>query len=89
MKNEAPGNTKTGVTVQDGVTRGSKASSNAIVHSDTGDSQEKSSGKASVEVSGINYHTAAELQCEYDRRTKAWNEANRRMERHSFWIARV
>ena len=47
---EATGNTKTGVTVQDGVTRGPKASSDAIVHSDTGNSQEKSSGKASVEV---------------------------------------
>lgn len=50
IKNEAPGNTKTGVTVQDGVTRGPKASSDAIVRSDTGNSQEKSSGKASVEV---------------------------------------
>ena len=50
IKNEAPGNTKTGVTVQDGVTRGPKASSDTIVHSDTGNSQEKSSGKASVEV---------------------------------------
>lgn len=50
IKNEAPGNTKTGVTVQDGVTRGPKASSDAIIHSDAGDSQEKSSGKASVEV---------------------------------------
>ena len=48
IKNEAPGNTKTGVTVQDGVTRGPKASSNAIVHSDTGNSQEKSSGRASA-----------------------------------------
>ena len=47
---EATGNTKTGVTVQDGVTRGPKASSDAIVHSDTGNSQEKSSGRASVEV---------------------------------------
>ena len=47
---EAPGNTKTGVTVQDGVTRGPKASSDAIVHSDTGNSQEKSSGRASVAV---------------------------------------
>lgn len=50
IKNEAPGNTKTGVTVQDGVTRGPKASSDAIVHSDTGDSQEKSSGRASIAV---------------------------------------
>ena len=61
IKNEAPGNTKTGVTVQDGVTRGPKASSDAIVHSDTGNSQEKSSGRAGVEVSGINNRTAAEL----------------------------
>ena len=53
---EAPGNTKTGVTVQDGVTRGPKASSDAIVHSDTGDSQEKSSGRASV--AGMNARTA-------------------------------
>ena len=50
IKNEAPGNTKTGVTVQDGVTRGPKASSDAIVHSDTGNSQEKSSGRASIVV---------------------------------------
>lgn len=50
IKNEAPGNTKTGVTVQDGVTRGPKASFDVIIHSDAGDSQEKSSGKASVEV---------------------------------------
>ena len=50
IKNEAHGNTKTGVTVQDGVTRGPKASSDAIVHSDTGDSQEKSSGRASIVV---------------------------------------
>ena len=53
---EAPGNTKTGVTVQDGVTRGPKASSDAIVYSDTGDSQEKSSGRASV--AGMNARTA-------------------------------
>ena len=53
---EATGNTKTGVTVQDGVTRGPKASSDAIVHSDTGDSQEKSSGRASV--AGMNARTA-------------------------------
>ncbi len=59
------------------------------IRSTSGNSQEKSSGRASVEVSGINYRTAAELQCEYDRRTKAWNEANRRMERHSFWMAQV
>lgn len=75
---EATGNTKTGVTVQDGVTRGPKASSDAIVHSDTGDSQEKSSGKASVEVSGINNRTAAELRREYDRRTREYQRATQR-----------
>lgn len=75
---EATGNTKTGVTVQDGVTRGPKASSNAIVHSDTGDSQEKSSGRASVEVSGINNRTAAELRREYDRRTREYQRATQR-----------
>lgn len=35
--------------------------------------QKASSGKASVEVSGINNRTAAELRREYERRTKAWN----------------
>ena len=78
IKNEAPGNTKTGVTVQDGVTRGPKASSDAIVHSDTGDSQEKSSGKASVEVSGINNRTAAELRREYERRMQEYQKATQR-----------
>lgn len=78
IKNEAHGNTKTGVTVQDGVTRGPKASSDAIVHSDTGDSQEKSSGKASVEVPGINNRTAAELRREYDRRTREYQRATQR-----------
>ncbi len=78
IKNEAPGNTKTGVTVQDGVTRGPKASSDAIIHSDAGDSQEKSSGKASVEVSGINNRTAAELRREYDRRTREYQRATQR-----------
>jgi hypothetical protein len=78
IKNEAPGNTKTGVTVQDGVTRGPKASSDAIVHSDTGNSQEKSSGKASVEVSGINNRTAAELRREYERRMQEYQKATQR-----------
>ena len=53
---EAPGNTKTGVTVQDGVTRGPKASSDAIVRSTAGNSQEKSSGRASA--AGIRARTA-------------------------------
>lgn len=78
IKNEAPGNTKTGVTVQDGVTRGPKASSDAIIHSDAGDSQEKSSGKASVEVPGINNRTAAELRSEYERRMQEYQKATQR-----------
>lgn len=75
---EATGNTKTGVTVQDGVTRGPKASSDAIIHSDAGDSQEKSSGKASVEVPGINNRTAAELRREYERRMQEYQKATQR-----------
>ena len=78
IKNEAHGNTKTGVTVQDGVTRGPKASSDAIVHSDTGDSQEKSSGKASAEVPEINNRTAAELRREYERRMQEYQKATQR-----------
>ena len=86
---EAPGNTKTGVTVQDGVTRGPKASSDAIVHSDTGDSQEKSSGKASVEVSGINNRTAAELRREYERRMQEYQKATQRDDQSYPYIAEM
>lgn len=89
IKNEAPGNTKTGVTVQDGVTRGPKASSNAIVHSDTGNSQEKSSGKASVEVSGINNRTAAELRREYERRMQEYQKATQRDDQNFPYIAEM
>lgn len=86
---EAPGNTKTGVTVQDGVTRGPKASSDAIVHSDTGNSQEKSSGKASVEVSGINNRTAAELRREYERRMQEYQKAKQRDDQSYPYIAEM
>ncbi len=86
---EATGNTKTGVTVQDGVTRGPKASSDAIVHSDTGDSQEKSSGKASVEVSGINNRTAAELRREYERRMQEYQKATQRDDPNFPYIAEM
>ena len=89
IKNEATGNTKTGVTVQDGVTRGPKASSDAIVHSDTGDSQEKSSGKASVEVSGINNRTAAELRREYERRMQEYQKATQRDDQSYPYIAEM
>ena len=86
---EATGNTKTGVTVQDGVTRGPKASSDAIVHSDTGNSQEKSSGKASVEVSGINNRTAAELRREYERRMQEYQKATQRDDPNFPYIAEM
>lgn len=40
--------------------------------------QKASSGKASVEVSGINNRTAAELRREYDRRTREYQRATQR-----------
>lgn len=55
-----------------------KPSSTATIRQTEGNSQEKSSGKASVEVSGINNRTAAELQREYDRRTKEYQKAVQR-----------
>lgn len=48
------------------------------IRSAAGNSQEKSSGRASAEVSGINNRTAAELQREYDRRTKEYQKAVQR-----------
>ena len=57
------------------------------IRSTYGNSQEKSSGKASVEVSGINNRTAAELRREYDRRTKEYQEATRRDDKNFPYIA--
>ena len=54
------------------------SASMSSIRSTTGNSQEKSSGRASTEVSGINNRTAAELKREYDRRTKEYQEATRR-----------
>ena len=53
------------------------ASTNSI-RSTSGNSQEKSSGKASVEVSGINNRTAAELRREYERRMQEYQKATQR-----------
>lgn len=53
------------------------ASTNSI-RSTSGNSQEKSSGKASVEVSGINNRTAAELRSEYERRMQEYQKATQR-----------
>lgn len=60
-----------------GARRG-KSSSTVTIRQTEGNSQEKSSGKASVEVSGINNRTAAELQREYDRRTREYQRATQR-----------
>ena len=53
-------------------------SSTTTIRQTEGNSQEKSSGRASVELSGINNRTAAELQREYDRRTKEYQRAVQR-----------
>lgn len=55
-----------------------KPSSTDTIRQTDGNSQEKSSGKASVEVSGINNRTAAELRREYDRRTRESQRATQR-----------
>lgn len=56
----------------------SDVSSTATIRQTEGNSQEKSSGKASVEVPEINNHTAAELRREYDRRTREYQRATQR-----------
>lgn len=55
--------------------RWGNASSENNIRSAEGNSQEKSSGRASMQVESREY---AELRREYERRTKAWNEANGR-----------
>ena len=48
------------------------------IRSTEGKSQEKSSGRASVEVPGINNRTAAELRREYERRMQEYQKATQR-----------
>lgn len=55
-----------------------KSSSTVTIRQTEGNSQEKSSGKASVEVSGINSRTAAELRREYERRMQEYQKATQR-----------
>ena len=55
-----------------------KPSSTATIRQTEGNSQEKSSGRASVEVSGINNRTAAELRREYERRMQEYQKATQR-----------
>ena len=56
----------------------SDVSSTATIRQTEGNSQEKSSGKASVEVPGINNRTAAELRREYERRMQEYQKATQR-----------
>lgn len=60
-----------------GARRG-KSSSTVTIRQTEGNSQEKSSGKASVEVPEINNHTAAELRREYERRMQEYQKATQR-----------
>ena len=55
-----------------------KSSSTVTIRQTEGNSQEKSSSKASVEVSGINNRTAAELRREYERRMQENQKATQR-----------
>lgn len=59
------------------------------IRSTSGNSQEKSSGKASVEVSGINNRTAAELRREYERRMQEYRKATQRDDQSYPYIAEM
>lgn len=67
----------------------SDASLNSTIRSSTANSQEKSSGKASVEVSGINNRTAAELRREYERRMQEYQKATQRDDQSYPYIAEM
>lgn len=55
-----------------------KSSSTVTIRQTEGNSQENSSGKASVEVPEINNRTAAELRREYERRMQEYQKATQR-----------
>lgn len=59
------------------------------IRSTSGNSQEKSSGKASVEVSGINNRTAEELRREYERRMQEYQKATQRDDPNFPYIAEM
>lgn len=67
-----------GVTVSGSLANATSSVSNNTIRFTAGNSQEKSSGKASVEVSGINNRTAAELRREYERRMQEYQKATQR-----------
>ena len=66
-----------------------KSSSTVTIRQTEGNSQEKSSGKASVEVSGINNRTAAELRREYERRMQEYQKATQRDDQSYPYIAEM
>ena len=66
-----------------------KSSSTVTIRQTEGNSQEKSSGKASVEVSGINNRTAAELRREYERRMQEYQKATQRDDPNFPYIAEM
>lgn len=78
VKKENPDTTKADRSTGGRGSGGSEFSSDTSIRSTTGNSQEKSSGKASVEVSGINNRTAAELRREYERRMQEYQKATQR-----------
>ena len=59
------------------------------IRCDTGNSQEKSSGRASTEVSGINNRAAAELRREYERRMQEYQKATQRDDQSYPYIAEM
>lgn len=65
------------------------SASTVTIRQTEGDSQEKSSGKASVEVSGINNRTAAELRREYERRMQEYQKATQRDDPNFPYIAEM
>ena len=78
-----------GVTVSGSLANATSSVSNNTIRSTAGNSQEKSSGKASVEVSGINNRTAAELRREYERRMQEYRKATQRDDQSYPYIAEM
>lgn len=78
-----------GVTVSGSLANATSSVSNNTIRSTAGNSQEKSSGKASVEVSGINNRTAAELRREYERRMQEYQKATQRDDQSFPYIAEM
>ena len=67
-----------GVTVSGSLANATSSVSDNIIRPTAGNSQGKSSGRASTEVSGINNRTAAELRREYERRMQEYQKATQR-----------